>query len=91
MLKHQTMLNYQKLMEHSPTVYETFVNKLGQTIDLVEHPFKGDEAPVIVVCHELKLAAYSSFFECEDMTAEDGEYQPSFEDGKLWIGDFLAD
>ena len=91
MLKHQTMLNYTKLMEHNPTVYTTIVNAKGQTIDLVEHPLKGDEAQVICVCHELKLAAYSGFYECDDMTAEDGEYQPSFEDGKLWIGDFLAD
>lgn len=91
MLKHQTMLNYQKLMAHKPTVYTTIVNNLGQKIDLVEHPFKGDEAQVICVCHELKLAAYSGFFECDDMIAPHGEYQPSFEDGKLWIGDFLAD
>mgnify|MGYP003609714410 CR=1 FL=1 len=84
------MLNYQKLIDNTPTVYETYTNSLGQIIEFVEHPFKGDEAEVICVCHELKLASYSGFFECDDMTASHKEYEPSFQDGKLFIGDFEA-
>jgi hypothetical protein len=80
------MLNYQKLMELTPTSYGTFTNSLGQTIDFLEHPTKGDEAEVICACHELKLADYSTFFETEDMTADHKEYEPTFEDGRLLIG-----
>lgn len=82
------MLNYQKLIDNNPTIYETYTNSLGQIIDFVEHPFKGDEAEVICVCHELKLASYSGFFECDDMTTSHKEYEPSFKGGKLFIGEF---
>lgn len=82
--------NYEKLMSQKPTVYETFKNSLGQEIDLVEHPTKGDESFVICVNHKLKLAEDSTFFETDDMTAEHGEYEPSFKDGKLYIGDSPA-
>ena len=82
------MLNYKKLMDQNPTVYDTFINSLGQTITFTEHPTKGDEAEVICVCHELELASYSTFFDLDDMTAEHGEYEPSFEDGKFFIGRF---
>ncbi len=83
------MLNYAKLMEHKPTSYGEMVNSKGQTIEFYEHPTKGDEAEVLCVSHDLKLAAYSTFFETDDM--EGGEdYEPSFEDGKLLIGGFKA-
>jgi len=80
------MLNYEKLMAHKPTVYETITNSIGQEIDLVEHPIKGDLAEVICVSHELKLAEYSTFFETVDMTADHKEYEPRFVDGKLRYG-----
>ena len=32
------MINYKKLMTHNPTVYDTLVNQLGQTIEFIEHP-----------------------------------------------------
>jgi len=82
------MLNYKKLMEHNPTVYDTITNSLGQEIDLAEHPLKGDLAPVICICHELELADYSTFFDTDDMLAEHKEYEPNFQDGKLFIGEF---
>ena len=82
------MLNYQKLVENNPTVYSTFINSLGQTIEFVEHPFKGDEAEVICICHELRLASYSGFFDLCDMIADHKEYEPTFENGKFLIGGF---
>jgi len=80
------MLNYQKLMDRNPTSYGKMINDQGQEIEFFEHPIFGDESEVIVACHELKLASYSTFFETDDMTAEHGEYQPSFVDGQLQIG-----
>jgi len=80
------MLNYEKLMVNEPTVYRTFINSLGQTIDFVEHPFKGEDAEVICVCHALKLASYSGFYDLCDMVAEHKEYEPAFVDGKFLIG-----
>jgi hypothetical protein len=82
------MLDYKRLMELNPTEYDRMVNSLGQEIIFVEHPIRGDEAEVICVCHDLKLAHYSSFFDLEDMMADHKEYEPSFKEGKLFIGDF---
>ena len=82
------MINYEQLMAHNPTEYGRMTNSLGQEIIFVEHPFRGDESPVICVCKEQKLAAYSTFYELDDMLAEHKEYEPSFQDGKLFIGQF---
>ena len=78
-------------MAHEPFVYDEIVNQLGQTIEFLEHPTKGDMAEVLLVCHDLELAAYSGFFETDDMIASHKEYEPSFIDGKLYIGDSKAD
>lgn len=80
------MLNYQKLIDNNPTVYDEFINSFGQKITFVEHPLKGDEVQVICICHELKLASYSDFFETDDMLAEHREYEPIFLDGKFQHG-----
>jgi hypothetical protein len=80
-------MNYEKLMDQNPTQLDEMVNKLGQKITFYEHPTLGDSAPVIVVCHKLKLAEVSDFFETDDMMASHGEYEPSFVNpGKLVIG-----
>jgi hypothetical protein len=81
-------MNYEKLMNHRPTSYGTMVNSKGQEIEFYEHPTRGDESAVICVCHELKLAQYSSFFETDDMMAEHGEYEPIFINGVLFIGEY---
>lgn len=78
-------MNYKKLMSYDPTVYETTTNSLGQEIQLVEHPTKGDEAPVIAVCHALELADYTDFYDIVDIT-NGIEYEPLFIDGKLTHG-----
>lgn len=83
-------LNYEKLMSYSPTSFGTWVNKLGQTIEFFEHPIKGGDAEVICACHDLKLAAYSGFFETVDMIQPHREYEPSFQDNTLYIGDIVA-
>jgi len=83
-------MNYEKLMGYNPTSYGNITNSLGQEIEFLEHPLRGDEAEVICVCHELKLAQYSTFFETDDMEAEHKEYEPSFQNGVLFIGEFEA-
>jgi len=83
-------MNYQKLMSLEPTSYGSMTNSLGQEIEFVEHPLKGDEFPVICVNHSLRIAAASDFFETDDMMASHGEYEPSFQGGKLFIGQFEA-
>jgi hypothetical protein len=80
-------MNYIKLMKADPTEFDRMINSLGQEIVFYEHPYKGDEFPVIIVCHELKLADYTDFMECDDMMASHKEYEPSFQNGKLYIGD----
>ena len=70
-------------MSHNPTVYGEMTNSKGQQIVFVEHPYLGDETEVIAVCHELKLADYTTFFELDDMMADHGEYEPVFINGKL--------
>jgi hypothetical protein len=81
-------MNYEKLMKHNPTSLGIIVNSIGQEIEFFEHPLKGDEFPVIIVCHELKLADYTDFMETDDMIASHKEYEPSFVEKKLFIGGF---
>lgn len=85
------MLNYDKLMAHNPTEYGRMTNSLGQEIIFVEHLLRGDETPVICVCPQLELAAYSTFYELDDMTADHKEYEPSFQEGKFLIGQFIEE
>ena len=82
------MLNYTKLMSEEPTLYGEMVNSLGQKIEFVEHTYKGDEYPVIAVCRELKLASATDFWDLDDMLADHKEYEPSFQEEKLFIGEF---
>ena len=77
-------------MKHNPTSFGTMTNSKGQEIEFFEHPIEGDMSFVICACHELEKAADSTFFETDDMEEEHGEYEPSFIDGKLHIGDFEA-
>ena len=84
--KHKVMLNYKKLVAHKPTIYNTFTNSLGQKIELVEHPTLGDMTEVIAICHELKLAGYTEFFECEEIMEVGGDYEVLFVDRKIMHG-----
>lgn len=75
-------LNYEKLMALKPTIYDTIVNQLGQKIELVEHPIKGDEFPVIAIYHEEKIAVNTEFWDCGDFY-ENSEYNPVYMHGVL--------
>jgi hypothetical protein len=80
-------MNYQKLMSLNPTSYGTMTNSKKQEIEFFEHPTRGDEYPVIAVCHDLQLADKTDFWDLDDMTSIHGEYEPWFDkDGELVIG-----
>jgi len=82
------MLNYKKLMAHKPMEYDNMANSKGQRISFLEHPTKGGMSEIICACHDLELAAYSTFFDLDDMMSDDKEYEPSFKDNKFYIGDY---
>jgi hypothetical protein len=69
-------LNFARLTAAEPTIYNTMVNSLGQTVLLAEHPIQGDETFVICIFPELQLAFYSDFRDCDDMLADHKEYEP---------------
>ena len=83
------MINYKKLMDLNPTEYSTLTNSKRQEIVFYKYSLQGDEAEVIRTCHELKLADNSGFFDLIDMEAEHKKYDLSFQDGRLYIGEFL--
>ena len=69
-------LNFKKLNDFGPTIYNEMVNAKGQKVLFVEHPTHGDEYPVIVMFPDLELAFCSDFFETDDMMGETESYQP---------------
>lgn len=82
-------VNFDKLMNLNPTKYFSGVNSLGQKVELVEHPIKGDESPVIVVFPEVKKAFHSEFWDTYDM--EEGienksDYEPLYHNDMLLMG-----
>jgi len=76
------MLNYTKLMLLNPTVYATFTNREGQEMQLVEHPLKGDEYPVIILYHAEKLAVCSDFYDTADLLGG-SDYEPIYQHGQM--------
>lgn len=79
-------MNYDKLINLKPTEYGKMTNSLNQEITFYEHPHYGEDSFVIAVCHELKLASNTEFFELDDMIAEHKEYEPLFINGKFQHG-----
>jgi hypothetical protein len=73
-------------METEPFKYGEIRNNLKQLIEFYEHPYYGQDFPVIAVCHELKLAVSTDFYELDDMTAPHEDYRPMFVDGALRMG-----
>ena len=73
-------------MKAEPTKLGEIKNNLNQLIEFYEHPLKGDLYPVIAICHELKLAEITDFFELDDMTSPHEDYRPLFIDGALRMG-----
>jgi len=82
-------MNYDKLMSYNPFELNSMTNHKQQRITFYEHPIYGDEEQIICVCHDLKLADYSGFYDTDDMMSETSdEYYPWFDtDGNLNIGD----
>jgi hypothetical protein len=78
-------MNYKNLVAMRPTECGSIVNSTGQEIVFVEHPLKGDEYPVIAVCHALEVAATTDFFDLDDMVADHKEYEPWFNEDKELI------
>ncbi|AGO47666.1 hypothetical protein Phi4:1_gp129 [Cellulophaga phage phi4:1] len=75
-------LNYNKLIALKPTVLTTIKNQIGQTIEIVEHPTKGDSSPTIAIFHEEKEAVLTDFFDTEDLY-EGSDYNPVYMNGKI--------
>jgi hypothetical protein len=80
------MDHYTNLIASDPFVYIEFTNSLGQRIKIVEDPIWGDEAPVIAVCDDLKIADFSDFYETGEVDEVGGEYEVGFVDGVLVHG-----
>jgi hypothetical protein len=80
------MLNYEKLIAFNPTIYSEVINRLGQKVQFVEHPTKGDESEVIAVFPEFKKAFYTDFFELGEIDVVGGEYEVLLVDGELVHG-----
>jgi hypothetical protein len=80
------MLNYEKLIALNPSVHKTFINSLGQWVDLVEHPIYGDEAEVIAIFSQSKKAFYSGFYELGEIDRVGGEYEVLLVDGEIVHG-----
>lgn len=81
-------LKFDKIMEFNPSIYDEFINSQGKKIIFCEHPFYGDEYPVLVVFPDDKVAFVSDFFETIDMMAEHKEYEPVLIDGGICIYGF---
>lgn len=75
-------LNYNKLTDLKPTVYDTLINQRGQSIELVEHPTRGDEYPIIAIYHKEKIAVTTDFYDTEDFY-EGSEYNPVYQHGAM--------
>ena len=76
-------ITYNNIMKKNPTYLNHYiVNSLKQKVEFYEHPSKGDEAPVIAVCHDLKIAASTEFFDTDDFY-EGSDYNPVFHNNRL--------
>lgn len=71
------MINYNTLISWNPTHLHSIDNSRGQFIDFYECPIEGGDAPIIAVCYALKMAAYTTFYDCDDMYPG-SDYLPVF-------------
>jgi len=62
----------------------TTTNKLGQYIEFFEHPQLGDSTCVYGRINGVYFN--TTFFDLDDMLAEDGEYKPHLVDGGVFCG-----
>lgn len=57
------VFNYADLMTCEPYLFETMHERYKVPLDLVENPYYGDEAPVIAIDHNLKIAFNTGFYD----------------------------
>ena len=80
-------LNYTKLMAANPVTYSEIMNQASQRITFMEHPYKGDEYPVIAVCHEREVAYCTDFWDTEDFAAG-SDYLPIVREDGIMVNYF---
>lgn len=73
-------MNYGILMAQNPTLLHTQINQSGQEIQYYEHPYYGEDYPVIAVSHEHQKAVLTNFYDTYDFY-EDSEYNYAYKDG----------
>ena len=74
-----------KFLAKNPTVLGTTVNRFKQTVTFLEHPDRGDEAPIYVQIGD--NVANSGFYDLGDMQLEPDDpyddYVPVLQDGVI--------
>jgi hypothetical protein len=66
-------LNYSKF--ENATILSEFTNRQGKKVLLVEHPFYGDEHPIVILFPTERLAFNSGKNEVDDMF-KTSDYEP---------------
>lgn len=75
-------INYKKLKDLNPFRFYGFTNTIGQRVDLLEDPLRGEDAPIIVSFPDKKKAFYTDFYDTEDLM-QGSDYEPVLVDGEL--------
>ena len=75
-----TKIHYENFMADNPLLLESFINQLGQKVDVYEDADNGDCAPVIAVIE--KVATITDFFDTDDFY-KDSEYNPVLVNGEI--------
>ncbi len=70
----RVIANSKKFLDLNPTELDSFKNLVGQRVRFLEHPTRGDEAPVY---GEINGVVFDTeFFDTEDMSYNDSDYSP---------------
>ncbi len=70
----RVIANAQKFLDLNPYELDSFKNLVGQRVRFLEHPTRGDEAPVY---GEINGVIFDTeFFDTEDMSHNDSDYAP---------------
>lgn len=76
------VLNYDKVLALKPFILEMIINQAGQTIEILEHPLKGDESTVLAVYHKERLIVETESWDCADFF-EGSDYNPVYMHGEM--------
>ena len=70
----RVIANSKKFLDLDPTELDSFTNLVGQKVRFLEHPTRGDEAPVY---GEINGVVFDTeFYDTEDMSYNDSDYSP---------------